>query len=74
MKIIRIMAALLGFALLSAGSGFYTARADEWDKTTKITFSEAVQVPGTVLPAGTYIFKLYDSPSNRHAAPFHTPY
>jgi len=66
MKIIRITAALLGFALLTAGSGYYTARADEWDKTTKITFSDTVQVPGTVLPAGTYIFKLLDSPSNRH--------
>src|ERR1700686_2457004 len=66
MKIIRITAALLGFALLTAGSGYYTARADEWDKTTKVTFSEMVQVPGTVLPAGTYIFRLYDSPSNRN--------
>jgi hypothetical protein len=66
MKIIRIMAALLGFALLTAGSGYYTARADEWDKTTKITFSDTVQVPGTVLPAGTYIFKLLDDPANRH--------
>ena len=66
MKTIRIAAALLGIAMFTAGSGYYTARADERDKTTKITFSEAVQVPGTVLPAGTYIFKLYDSASNRH--------
>lgn len=42
------------------------ARADEWDKATKITFSDAIQVPGTVLDAGTYKFKLLDSPSDRN--------
>src|ERR1700680_4341834 len=66
MKIVRVMAVLLGIALLAASAGYYTVRADEWDKTTKLTFNEAVQVPGTVLPAGTYIFRLYDSASNRH--------
>jgi hypothetical protein len=42
------------------------ARADEWDKKTTMTFNEPVEIPGTVLPAGTYIFKLADSDSNRH--------
>jgi len=37
------------------------ARADEWDKKTTLTFNEPVQVPGTTLPAGTYVFKLADS-------------
>ena len=37
-----------------------TAHADEDNQSTKITFSEAVQVPGRVLPAGTYQFKLAD--------------
>jgi hypothetical protein len=41
------------------------ARADEWDKMTKLTFNEPVQVPGTTLPAGTYVFKLADSDSDR---------
>jgi len=41
------------------------ARADEWDKKTKVTFNEAVQVPGVTLPGGTYIFKLADSDSQR---------
>jgi hypothetical protein len=66
MKIVRIMAVLLGIALLTSGTGYFGVRANEWDKTTKVTFKEPVQVPGTVLPAGTYIFKLYDSASNRH--------
>ena len=43
-----------------------TAAADEWDKRTTLTFSEAVEVPGKVLPAGTYVFQLADSPSCRH--------
>src|SRR5438067_11714007 len=28
--------------------------------------NEPVQVPGKVLPAGTYVFRLHDSTSNRH--------
>src|SRR6266705_1703927 len=42
------------------------ARADQWYKKTIVTFSDSVQVPGQVLPAGTYVFKLADTPSNRH--------
>jgi len=37
------------------------AHADESDETTKITFSEPIQIPGQVLPAGTYLFKLASS-------------
>jgi hypothetical protein len=40
--------------------------ADQWDKKTVVTFSESVEIPGQVLPAGTYVFKLANSPSNRH--------
>ena len=65
MKILRMLTVLFGLALLLTAS-FPLAHADEWDKTTKITFSEPVQVPGKVLPAGTYVFKLLNSASNRH--------
>ena len=65
MKIFRMLAVLLGLASLLAGFGS-TTRADEWDKSTKVTFSEPVQVPGKVLPAGTYVFRLLDDPGNRH--------
>lgn len=44
---------------------FYV-RADEWSKRTVVTFSAPVELPGIVLPAGTYVFKLLDSVSNRH--------
>lgn len=42
------------------------AHADEWNKQTTITVNQTIAVPGTVLPAGTYIFKLVDSQSNRN--------
>ena len=51
---------LLGVALSSS------ARADEWNKKTVMTVSEPFQVPNQVLPPGTYVIKLLDSPSDRH--------
>jgi hypothetical protein len=48
------------------------ARADEWNQKTVMTFSAPVEIPGVhlkgwgVLPAGTYVFKLLDSQSDRH--------
>lgn len=41
------------------------AKADEWNKRTIVTFNEPVEIPGHVLPAGTYVMKLADSPSDR---------
>lgn len=43
--------------------------ADEADQATKLTFSESVEVPGQVLPAGTYWFKLADNESERNIIP-----
>lgn len=37
------------------------AHADIGDQMTTITFSAPVQIPGQVLPAGTYLFRLADS-------------
>jgi hypothetical protein len=51
---------LLGIALAPSG------RADEWNKLTVMTVNEPIQVPNKVLPAGTYVVKLLDSPSDRH--------
>jgi len=34
------------------------AHADEADQATEITFSQPIQVPGQILPAGTYLFQL----------------
>lgn len=46
-----------------------TVKADQWNKKTTVTFSAPFEVPGVdaqILPAGTYVFKLLDSLSNRH--------
>jgi hypothetical protein len=45
------------------------AKAGEWDKKTRVTFNAPVEIPGVgaqTLPAGTYIFKLLDSRSDRN--------
>src|ERR1700758_4130962 len=49
-----------------------SARADDWNRSTVISFSAPVEIPGVhlagwgVLPAGTYVFKILDSQSDRH--------
>jgi hypothetical protein len=46
-----------------------SASADDWNRETTVTFSAPVEVPGVgaqVLPAGTYVFKILDSLSDRH--------
>jgi hypothetical protein len=42
------------------------AHADEADQATTITFSQPVQIPGHVLPAGTYLFKLANPDTDRN--------
>ena len=55
---------LAGLAFL--GSMAPCAQADEWNQRTVFTFSGPVEIPGQVLSAGTYEFKLADSTSNRN--------
>jgi hypothetical protein len=55
---------LVGLALL--GGMNQQAVADEWNQRTTFTFNVPVEVPGQVLPAGTYVFKLADSQSDRN--------
>ena len=49
-----------------------SAKADDYDKKTTVTFSGPVEIPPVhitgmrILPAGTYVFKLLNSSSNRH--------
>jgi hypothetical protein len=65
MKNIKAVFCLLAVALLGAAV-LPSARADTWNKKTVVTFSQAVEVPGKILPAGTYTFQLLDSLSDRH--------
>src|ERR1700675_3613311 len=57
---IALAMTVLGFA--SAGS----ARADDYNKETILTFSQPFEIPGMALPAGIYMFKLADSLADRH--------
>jgi len=41
------------------------AHADEFNQSTSLTFSQPIQIPGQLLPAGTYLFKLANSDSDR---------
>jgi hypothetical protein len=67
-KNMRIQQIAVGaVTVLALGAGLTSnARADDSSKLTYITFSQAVAIPGQVLPAGTYTFRLADSLSNRH--------
>ena len=41
-------------------------RGDAWDKKTIVKLSEPVEIPGTTLEPGTYVFKLVNLASERH--------
>ena len=71
MKFFKVVTPVFCMALM--GTVFSPgARADDWNKKSEITFSAPVEIPGVhlpgwgVLPAGTYMFKLLDSRSDRH--------
>ena len=50
------------FSIILACMVFLPAAvAGEWNQATKMNFSEPVEIPGMVLPAGTYWFVLADS-------------
>ena len=65
MKWWRSLVMLFLGALLYAGM-VPSARADLENRKTIVTFDKPVEVPGTVLPAGTYVFKLADLPGDNH--------
>src|SRR4051794_27254277 len=60
MRLLKIAVCAFALAAFTAPR----AHADEWNKKTFLTFSGPVQVPGTTLPAGTYMFKLADLETN----------
>lgn len=60
LRMLAVTMALAGATLLPS------AKADEWNKETTVSFKEPVAVPGQVLAPGTYVFKLADSQSDRH--------
>jgi LPXTG-motif cell wall-anchored protein len=71
MKSLKTVSTVFGLALMAAAVS-PSLKADDWNRKTVITFSGPVEIPGVhltgygVLPAGTYIFKIVDSASDRH--------
>jgi hypothetical protein len=66
-KTIRI-ALLLAFSMVAvlclSPPSIY---GDDWDKATKITVNHPFEIPGMILPAGTYVFKIVNLQAERHA-------
>src|SRR5277367_162547 len=68
MKLFKALATVFSLAALCVLI-VPAATADDWNKETVITFSGPVEVPGVgaqTLPAGTYVFKIFNSQSDRH--------
>jgi len=57
----KMFTGMIGLMLLGGTFFVPKVQADESDKKTIVTVNEPIQVPGKVLPAGTYVFKLLDS-------------
>src|SRR6188472_4382459 len=58
---VTLIVTALVIALVSVFAGTTAAQTDTRDRTF-LTFSGAVEMPGVTLPAGTYVFKLADTP------------
>ena len=68
MKRIKFVAMLCCFVFAALAIA-PVIKADDHDKKTVLTFSEPFEVPGVdaqILPAGTYVFKILDSWSDRN--------
>lgn len=63
-KSLMVVCAVAFLSALVLGTA--NAQDNNWNQRTYFTFSAPVELPGKTLPAGTYLFKLVDSPSNRH--------
>ena len=72
MKFLKAVPTTMFCAALIGATLAPSARADDWNRETVFTFSTPVEIPGVhlagwgVLPAGTYVFKILDSKSDRH--------
>ena len=63
----RITNRILGIgAAVMLSATLASAQAPDTNRTTIVTFSAPVSLPGVTLPAGSYLFKLADSQVNRN--------
>ena len=68
MKTFKVVALLCSLALVAMVFAA-NVRADTFDKKTVMTFSDPFEVPGVdaqILPAGTYVFKVFESFGDRN--------
>src|SRR5258708_4424206 len=63
MNYLRTTAIILFAAIISVAPAL---KADQGNKKTVLTVTEAIQLPNVVLQPGRYVIKLLDSPSDRH--------
>lgn len=72
MKLFKAVPTVFCLAMFASTMFSPAAKADDWNRKTTITFSGPVEIPGVhvagwgVLPAGTYVFKILNSQSDRH--------
>ena len=62
-RMLRLACAVVTLAALPVAAALAQSPRDQ---RTYFTFSQSVDLPGKTLPAGTYLFRLVDSPGNRH--------
>ena len=65
MNVHKILA-ILFYCVMACAVLLPMANADAQDQLTKFTFSQPVEIPGQVLPAGTYWFSLVRDDSDRN--------
>jgi len=72
MKTVKIAVVVLALSLLGAMLAPSVLAQDDntYIKRTVVTFSQPVEIPGQILPAGTYSIELVDSASYRHIVRF----
>jgi hypothetical protein len=72
MKIVKTVLVVLTLSLLGAmlAPSIRAQDNNAYIKRTIVTFSQPVEIPGMILPAGTYSVELVDSASYRHIVRF----
>jgi hypothetical protein len=65
----------LALAVMLLGGAVFLprARANEWDQAIRLSFSQPVEIPGHVLPAGSYWFILADNFADRNFVQVYSP-
>jgi len=63
---LRSTSAIICCFILACAALLPAARADERNQMTKLEFSQPIEIPGGVLPAGAYWFVLQDNQGDRN--------